>query len=84
MLHNCRHYTWLPTLSGRVVAIQLSLAVVGVGGSTASFRRPLQSLAFIFRGLCPQFVVILASPGARGVFVRALAVQGWIYSVADE
>ena len=38
----------------------------------------------IFQGLCPQFVVMLASPGARGVFVRALAVQGWIYSVADE
>ena len=39
---------------------------------------------FIFQGLCPQFVVMLASPGARGVFVRALAVQAWIYSIADE
>ena len=29
----------------------------------------------IFQGLYPQFVVMLASPGARGVFVRALAVQ---------
>ena len=31
-----------------------------------------------------QFVVMLASPGARGVFKRALVVQGWIYSEADE
>ena len=38
----------------------------------------------IFQGLRPQFVVMLASPGARGMFVKALVVQGWIYSVADE
>ena len=26
----------------------------------------------IMQGLCPQFVIMLARPGARGVFVRAL------------
>ena len=48
---------------------------------------PMSSWAaehLIFQGLCPQFGVMLASPGARGMFVRARAVQGWIYSVADE
>ena len=29
----------------------------------------------ILQGLCPQFGVMLVSPGARGVFVRALASQ---------
>ena len=43
MLRDCRHYTWSPALSGRVIAIQWSPAVEGVGGLTASFRRPRRS-----------------------------------------
>ena len=42
-LQDYRHYTWSPALSGRVIAIQWAPAVVGVGGLTASVRRPRRS-----------------------------------------
>ena len=46
------------------------------GGTTAV--RPMSSWVtehLIFQVLCPQFVIMLAVPGARGMFVRVLVSQ---------